>query len=229
MAGDRLIGLAPFEALKLSAGINLLSPNLPLLFMGEEYGEKAPFQYFVDHSDRELIEAVRRGRREEFAAFQWEGEAPDPRDEATFLRSKIDLGLRHQGNHRALFDLYKMLIKLRKEVPSLSVLTRKGMEARLFEGTKAIRVKREHGGDRVVCFFNFDSRPVNVSPSLGDGLWQRILESASERWGGPGGTGWPEFIRSGGPETSFNLGAYGFVLYRQAGPNKGLAERSGVS
>ena len=70
MRGERLSTLVSFEALKLAAGIVLLSPNIPLLFMGEEYGEEAPFQYFVSHSDHELIEAVRRGRREEFAAFQ---------------------------------------------------------------------------------------------------------------------------------------------------------------
>ena len=61
-----------FEALKLAAGITLLSPFVPMLFMGEEYGETAPFQYFTSHGDPELVEAVRRGRREEFAAFGWE-------------------------------------------------------------------------------------------------------------------------------------------------------------
>ena len=58
MKGDRLGTLVPFEALKLAAGIVLLSPNIPLLFMGEEYGEKAPFQYFVSHTDQGLTEAV---------------------------------------------------------------------------------------------------------------------------------------------------------------------------
>ena len=95
MKGDRLSTLVPFEALKLAAGMVLFSPHIPLLFMGEEYGEEGPFQYFVSHSDPELIEAVRKGRREEFAAFRWEGEIPDPQDEATFLRSKIHLDLRH--------------------------------------------------------------------------------------------------------------------------------------
>ena len=68
----------------------ILSPYIPLLFMGEEWGETAPFQYFTSHSDAALIEAVRRGRRDEFAAFRWKGEPPDPQDEATFLRCKLD-------------------------------------------------------------------------------------------------------------------------------------------
>ena len=61
------------EALKLAAGAVLLSPFVPLLFMGEEYGETAPFPYFISHSDPNLIEAVRQGRRDEFKAFGWSG------------------------------------------------------------------------------------------------------------------------------------------------------------
>ena len=68
--GERLTSLVSFEALKLVAGVVLLAPNIPLLFMGEEYGEDAPFLYFINHSDPSLIEAVRKGRREEWAAFQ---------------------------------------------------------------------------------------------------------------------------------------------------------------
>ena len=100
MIGDRPSTLVSFEALKLAAGIVLLSPNIPLLFMGEEYGEETPFQYFVSHSDDKLIEAVRRGRREEFAGFSWEGELPDPQDEATFSRSKIQLDRVANGQHK---------------------------------------------------------------------------------------------------------------------------------
>jgi len=80
-AGERLTALVGTEALKLAAGITLLSPFVPLLFMGEEYGESAPFQYFVSHGDPVLVDAVRRGRREEFAAFGWQDSVPDPQDE----------------------------------------------------------------------------------------------------------------------------------------------------
>jgi maltooligosyltrehalose trehalohydrolase len=72
--GERLSSLFDWESLKLAAGLVLLSPHIPLLFMGEEYNETAPFLYFVSHGDPALIEAVRRGRREEFARFTWEGE-----------------------------------------------------------------------------------------------------------------------------------------------------------
>ena len=77
----------------------LLSPFVPLLFMGEEYGEPAPFHYFTSHGDPALVEAVREGRRREFAAFGWHGEAPDPQAEATFAGSRLDWSLRERGPH----------------------------------------------------------------------------------------------------------------------------------
>ena len=79
--GERLSSLVPFESLKLVAGLVLLSPFVPLLFMGEEYGETRPFPYFVSHTDPALVEAVRRGRAEEFAGFfaaDAASELPDP-------------------------------------------------------------------------------------------------------------------------------------------------------
>ena len=88
MLGDRLGQVVSFEDLKLAAGLVILSPFIPLLFMGEEYAETTPFPYFISHSDAELIEAVRRGRQREFAAFQWQGEVPDPQDGRTFSARK---------------------------------------------------------------------------------------------------------------------------------------------
>src|SRR5947207_160336 len=77
MMGERLGQLVSFEACKLAAATVLLSPLIPMLFMGDEYGETAPFQYFISHSNPDLVEAVRRGRKEEFAGFEWRGDPPD--------------------------------------------------------------------------------------------------------------------------------------------------------
>ena len=85
-AGERLSALVDFEALKLAAGVTLLSRFVPLLFIGEECGATAPFQYFISHLDPKLVEAVRRGRREEFESLGWQDLVPDPQDEATFRR-----------------------------------------------------------------------------------------------------------------------------------------------
>ena len=74
--GDRLSQSLSFAQLKLAAGTVLLSPYIPLLFMGEEYSERAPFEYFVSHGDPSLVEAVRQGRKDEFAKFGWPGDIP---------------------------------------------------------------------------------------------------------------------------------------------------------
>jgi maltooligosyltrehalose trehalohydrolase len=122
MVGDRLGQICGLDAYKLAAAVVLLSPFLPLLFMGDEYGETAPFQYFVSHSDPGLIDAVRRGRKEEFAAFNWIGEPPDPQDEQTFNRSKLNHCLKKEGHHKILVEFHKELIHLRKRAAGIAPL-----------------------------------------------------------------------------------------------------------
>jgi maltooligosyltrehalose trehalohydrolase len=212
--GDRLSTLVSFEALKLAAGMVLLSPHIPLLFMGEEYGEEAPFQYFVSHSDPGLIEAVRKGRKGEFASFQWEGEIPDPQDEMTFIRSKINLDLRHQEKNNTLLEFYQMLIKLRKERPSLSCLDKKGMQVKAFEKERGLLVQRECEGERLICIFNFDHRPIKIATAIEKGTWQKIFASASDEWDGMGALV-PESTHSDGSEVIFVLDAYAFALYEK--------------
>ncbi|HWK25249.1 MAG TPA: malto-oligosyltrehalose trehalohydrolase [Solirubrobacter sp.] len=109
--GDRL----PVEARALAAFCTLLSPFTPMLFQGEEYGERAPFQFFTDHIDAEIAEATRSGRRREFAAFaEFAGEAvPDPQDPETFARSKLT----RTGEPAGLRELHAALLRVRRELP----------------------------------------------------------------------------------------------------------------
>jgi maltooligosyltrehalose trehalohydrolase len=181
MKGERLSALIGFESLKLAAGAVLLSPFLPLLFMGEEYGETAPFLYFVDHSDPGLIEAVRAGRREEFAAFGWREEPPDPQSEETFARCRLNPALREEGSHAALYAFYQELIRLRKTVPAFADLKKENFEATPFEAEGVIVVRR---GEGAVVAFNFSKEARTVS--LTEGTWEKILDSADGRWEGPG-------------------------------------------
>ncbi len=107
--GDRM----PAAARPLAAFCTLLSPFVPQLFMGEEYGELAPFQFFTNHIDEEIAVATREGRRAEFAAFaQFADSVPDPEDPATFARSKLTRA-RDQG----LARLYRELIAARRRLP----------------------------------------------------------------------------------------------------------------
>ena len=118
-AGERLSTLVSFPQQKLAAALLLLSPYVPLIFMGEEYGETHPFQYFVSHGDEQLVESVRTGRKKEFEAFGWGDEVPDPQSEETFQRSKLDWSSREESPHRELLALYRDLLALRKREPAL--------------------------------------------------------------------------------------------------------------
>lgn len=180
--GDRLSTLVDFEGLKLAAGVTLLSPFIPLLFMGEEYGETAPFQYFVSHGDAALIEAVRRGRHEEFAGYQWGDEIPDPQADSTFSSCKLNHALREQEPHRTLRQFYAELIRLRRELPPDSVL----LEAAAFESEKCLMVLRSSGAADVLMLFNFRNSTSRITPPCPPGAWQKRLDSADNRWRGAG-------------------------------------------
>jgi len=154
MLGERLAALVPREKLRLAAAAVVLAPFIPMLFMGEEYGETAPFQYFTSHGDADLIEAVRRGRAEEFDDFDWQGEPPDPHDEATFLRSKLQWGRRDEP----LRALYRELLRLRRENPSLRALDLDAVTVQADDETGVLVMKR---GDAEVIF-NFSGQPRRV-------------------------------------------------------------------
>lgn len=215
MRGDRLSRLASFESLKLAAGVVLLSPFVPLLFMGEEYGETAPFLYFISHSDPELVEAVRKGRREEFANFGWEGEIPDPQDEETYRSSRIDYALRDGGRHRTLLTFHRELLRLRREHPVLSRATRERMNAVALERERALLVSRSYRDNRTTAICHFGEGPASIPVPLAPGRWERILDSSDPRWGGEG-SGVPEEIRSEGTVT-LSIGPRAFVLLSQRG------------
>jgi maltooligosyltrehalose trehalohydrolase len=197
MLGERLSRLVSFEDLKLAAGLVLLSPFIPLLFMGEEYGETAPFQYFIDHSDAELVNAVREGRRREFAAFGWEEEPPDPQEEATFLKAKLNRSLRDIDQNRVLSNFYRELIRLRKEIPVLAQLSKKHLDIVADHEQRMLFVRRWIGSDEVFLIFGFSEQQMTVPLPLPAGRWKKMLDSADQRWLGPGSLV-PEEIESKG-------------------------------
>src|SRR5690606_1717941 len=115
--------------LKVAAAAYLLSPYIPMLFMGEEYGEKNPFLYFISHTDDDLVEAVRKGRQEEFKAFKWSGEVPDPQSEKTFLHSCLSWKYHSDPEANELWNFYRQLIRLRKEHPVFSKTDKQNLKA----------------------------------------------------------------------------------------------------
>jgi maltooligosyltrehalose trehalohydrolase len=215
MLGDRLSERLSFSELKLAAGVVLLSPFIPLLFMGEEYGEVAPFQYFISLSDPDLIEAVRQGRREEFRSFQWKGELPDPQDEATFLRSKLKQELCSKGEHRVLREFYKELIRLRKTVPALTQLSKEQMEVIGFEREKVLIIRRWKGNEEVIIIFNFDDSRRSIDLPIPAGNWGKQCDSEDESWGGKGSL-IPELLSSEG-QITLVLNSKAFSLFVRVG------------
>ena len=113
--GDRISTLTDHQSLKLAASAVLLSPFIPLIFNGEEYGETNPFFYFVDHSDKSLIEMVREGRKKEFSEFMALYEIPDPDAKIIFQKSKLSFDVQSEKN-KEILALYKQLIAIRKKI-----------------------------------------------------------------------------------------------------------------
>lgn len=119
--GERTSHLLSPEQLKIGAALVLTAPFIPMLFQGEEWAAGTPFLYFTDHQDPALGEAVRRGRREEFAAFGWDPETvPDPQAAETFDRSKLDWNEPTREPHRDVLDWIRSLIELRRQLPELT-------------------------------------------------------------------------------------------------------------
>ena len=185
MLGERTSALVSFEMQKLMAGAVLSSPFLPLLFMGEEYGEPNPFQYFVSHTDAALVEAVRKGRKAEFEEFHAQGEAPDPQSEKTFERSKLQWDLREHEPHRTLLNFYRQLIALRKRHNVLAHLNRWNLKATADDQTQVLTLCRWHDDEHLVCFMNFSTSPQTASLPQRNARWHKVLDSASAEWNGP--------------------------------------------
>ncbi|WP_256003388.1 malto-oligosyltrehalose trehalohydrolase [Pedobacter deserti] len=187
MLGERSSELYSFEMQKLLAAAVMCSPFLPMLFMGEEWGEKNPFLYFVSHTDPDLVELVRKGRKEEFAAMHNGGEAPDPQAEETFERSRLNWdALREQGQAE-MFRFYKELIALRKSHPLLRSTDRLAVDAEVLPGGSCLRLTRKAQGsnDVLICLMNFSAEVQHVKlPDTGAQL-HKLIDSADPQWLGP--------------------------------------------
>lgn len=184
MLGERTSTLTSFEMQKLSAATVILSPYLPFLFMGEEYGETNPFRYFVNHHDHELIEAVRKGRKSEFKAFHHGEDVPDPQSAETFHQSKLQWHLPRSGNHKLLFEYYRELIGIRKKLPRQLLTTRENMAIKILGPENILFVKRWFENKELISVHNYSNQQHKVPfPFFREGL-PLIINSASAKWGG---------------------------------------------
>jgi maltooligosyltrehalose trehalohydrolase len=163
--GERLSQLVSDGKRRVAAAVVLLSPYVPMLFMGEEWGATTPFLYFTDHRDERLARAVRDGRRHEFARFGWRPEEiVDPQSPEAFARSKLDWGEPDRDPHRSLLEWYRSLITLRRTMADLRDGRRDLVDVACGEDARWLRMRR----GRVTLAFALD-READVPLAEGAG------------------------------------------------------------
>ncbi|MEY2976598.1 MAG: malto-oligosyltrehalose trehalohydrolase [Prochlorotrichaceae cyanobacterium] len=185
--GERLHHLIRFETQKLAVATLLLSPYVPLLFMGEEYGDPHPFLYFVDHSDPTLVKAVHRGRKQEFAALHLKGDPPFVGDRETFLKSQLEWDLQfHSGTEppehsqpSLLWNFYRHLLQLRL---TLRPQARPDLQVDLQEPEQMLMLQYQSPHQRSLIALNFDPQPQTWHSPLPPGSWKKIFDSAEPQW-----------------------------------------------
>jgi maltooligosyltrehalose trehalohydrolase len=181
MKGERSSALVSAAMQRVMAGAVLLSPFIPLLFMGEEYAEKQRFPFFVSFRDPALIELVRSGRKGEFKDFAAD-EMPDPQDPATFISAKLKWKLQAQFPHSAMLTYYRELIKLRKNNAVLSNLDRSRSRARPIGDHNGLRLSRWNETQRLDILMNFGSSHIPLD--FLQGQWSVLLDSTLAQFGG---------------------------------------------
>ncbi|WP_017297796.1 malto-oligosyltrehalose trehalohydrolase [Nodosilinea nodulosa] len=183
---DRLSKIVPFEALKLTAAVLITSPYIPLLFMGEEYGEEAPFNYFIDHGDSGLVEAVYEGRKREFRAAHGFGEPAPAHEIATFEAAKLNWALRQEGQHKTLLSFYRRLLELRRQLKLGAPSYSKDIEMTSDEEKQVIVYQRAMAEGALLCLMNFKQAKANIDIETPAHPWVLKLDSAAAEWDGPG-------------------------------------------
>jgi maltooligosyltrehalose trehalohydrolase len=206
--GERLSALVSPEALRLAAALLLLSPYVPLLFMGEEHGETNPFLYFVSHSDPALIDAVRKGRREEFTSFAWSGEVPDPQAEETFQASRPDWERASSGDGARMLALYRELLRIRRTEPALRPAAA-AIDVRNDDSAGWVAARYDKEDAVLEAVFNLSPEPSTV-PLADSGSWSVALSTDAPVYGGRGGTALAGSV--------LRLPGHTAALLRRAGP-----------
>jgi maltooligosyltrehalose trehalohydrolase len=183
--GRRITKITSLGRQRLAAATLFAHPGLPMLFMGQEFGELAPFDFFTSHSDPGLVDAVRRGRAKEFRGVGLKN-PPDPQDESTFLSSKLDWSLLKKNDHRETLLFYRDLIALRRQHPALSNGRKDLTVVRSSETPRWITVERsDELGDRVMFLLNYEDRRELLPFEAQEGHWRLALDTHDGRYGGP--------------------------------------------
>lgn len=173
--GERISQLTNVEYLKAAACLYLLSPSIPLIFMGEEWGSKSPFYFFCNFNE-ELSNAIRTGRRDEFSRFsqfstpEEREKIPDPSLEKTFLDSKLNWDDLHEQNYKQMFDFYSSMLSIRKEkiVPLINKIKKSNFK---IYTNKAFSVNWEIEQDDIgslSVLANFENTSIDINSPINE-------------------------------------------------------------
>jgi len=183
MFGERSGTLYGLDTQLLMAAVVLAAPYIPLLFMGEEYGETNPFLYFVSHTDQEIAQAVKKGRQDEFKDFfNDEAIAPDPTAVTTFEQSKLCWAYLDKESHRNQLDAYKKLIALRKKYAAWYTLDRERLAIELWEEKQVLLLKRWNRAECFFFYFNFDHHKHDLIPDVAMKGGEKIFDTTDKRF-----------------------------------------------
>jgi maltooligosyltrehalose trehalohydrolase len=182
VTGARLSSLLNFEKMQVASACLLLSPYIPMIFMGEEYSEESPFFYFIDHSDKKLTKLVKDGRKKEFEHFGWDVEPPDPDSEDTFTRSKLRWESLKETKHQEMLSWYKQLLGLRKTHPALINFDKNDLQVNTSGDMLIIYRRSASHKDSLICLFNFSGKEsASFLLPQSSSAWKRILYSGNEK------------------------------------------------
>jgi maltooligosyltrehalose trehalohydrolase len=212
-AGTRLSGMLAPKQQKLAAAILLCAPNLPMLFMGEEFGASSPFDYFTSFADPALARAVSEGRRREYEAFFKNRTFPDPQAPETFVRSRIDWEESTSSPHRELLAFNSALIALRKTNRCLSNCRKDLTKVDFSEAKRWMVIRRgDPSGEVVLALCNLSAQEQEVPlPCEASGA-RLALFTGEQRFGGEPRTSLPPSLLDSS-QTRIKLAQFSAALY----------------
>lgn len=204
LSGDRLATMLSADKVRLGIGLVLCSPYIPLLFMGEEYGETAPFLYFISHENKALVEAVRQGRAREFGLN--ETDMPDPQARDTFTACKLQHSLKNEPKHKMLWHYYQALLSIRKEMKGFFGLKQAKTSVMVLK-EQAIKISGASGEHYFTILANFSNGYIDYSSVFNSKPWILLINSSDGQWSG---------IQTNKKNSFKWLAPFGFMLYKKS-------------
>ncbi len=212
--GRRSSTILSFDGMKLAAALTVLSPFLPMFFMGEEYGEESPFVFFTSFSDHDIIEHVRKARHVSWIASGSAEPPPDPQDPETLRSSMINWEHRYEEKPRSLLQFYAELLAIRSTLFHSRWIMNQNVFVDRIGTTSVLSIRRTLATGASVALFNLGEEASPACSPFSAGRWKKMLDSTDPRWAGPGCT----LPDGAGEATIVALPPYAVAVFRTTEP-----------